>query len=171
MLSFQVPVSFRMSLADQKEIFALDSDIKIRIQVWHSSPGERAIGNQLYGKNFFVKNNQWLVFSVFDSPGLLMRSLLFRHEFTTRCARDRSSLFELRPDTSQSTQRTNRKGTSKYKAFLCALCELCGENILLMLVHHVYWFMLGSITIHDAAVQAACVFTNCFFYCRRINAF
>jgi hypothetical protein len=29
------------------------------------------------------------------------------------------------------------EGTSKNKAFLCALCELCGENIFLMLVHHV----------------------------------
>jgi hypothetical protein len=38
---------------------------------------------------------------------------------------------------SQSTLRKNRKVSTKNKAFLCALGELCGENIILMLVDHV----------------------------------
>jgi len=57
-----------------------------------------------------------------------MSSLLFRNEFTARYAQDRSSLFELRPDTSQSTQRQNPQGHKLNTLIPCVLGQLCGEN-------------------------------------------
>jgi len=59
-----------------------------------------------------------------------MRSLLFRHKFTARCARDR-----------RVRRGEIRKGKAKDNPFLCILSELCGENLILTIAHHVYLIM------------------------------
>jgi hypothetical protein len=59
-----------------------------------------------------------------ELPDILMRSLLFRHEFTARYARDRRA-------------RRGEIAKVQVKIKLFSVCELCGENIFLMLVHHV----------------------------------
>jgi hypothetical protein len=64
-------------------------------------------------------------------------NLEIRHDFTACFGLRSASYAPTRRSRSQSTQRRNRKGISKNKAFLCDLCELCGENVILMLVHHV----------------------------------
>jgi hypothetical protein len=59
-----------------------------------------------------------------------MWSLLFRHKFTARYARDR-----------RVRRGEIRKGKAKDNPFLCVLSELCGENLILTIDHHVYLIM------------------------------
>jgi hypothetical protein len=81
-----------------------------------------------------------------------MRSLLFRHKFTARF-RLRSLGFAFSYDpTGRATTRQGardrrvrrgkiRKGKAKDNPFLCVLSELCGENLILTITHHVYLIM------------------------------
>jgi len=56
--------------------------------------------------------------------------LIFKHGFTARYARDR-----------RVRRGENRKGKAKDNPFLCVLSELCGENLILTIAHHVYLIM------------------------------
>ena len=65
-----------------------------------------------------------------------MRSLLFRHKFTARCARDR-----------RVRRGEIRKGKAKDNLFLCVLSELCGENLILTIAYHVYLIMAPLVNV------------------------